>query len=137
MALRSIGALRRAALGALLTIIYMAGLVFGPARQHARLGIDSIAVLATYLVALAGLAVERVMVDGATWYWSITNRAGADTALTGTVPLPPGQPVGGAALATTAVGTDVALVAPVLSVAVTLIRRVTPASAFVRTYVLA
>ncbi|MDX6574017.1 MAG: cation:H+ antiporter [Gaiellales bacterium] len=45
-----------AALGALLTIIYMAGLVFRPAKQHARLGIDSIAVLTTYLLALAGLA---------------------------------------------------------------------------------
>ena len=53
------------------------------------------------------------------------------------MPLPLGQPVAGAALATTAVGTDVALVAPVLSVAVTFTRRVTPASAFVRTYVLA
>ena len=44
------------ALGALLTIIYMAGLVFRPARQHARLGLDSIAVLAAYLVGVVGLA---------------------------------------------------------------------------------
>ena len=56
--------------------------------------------------------------------------------MTGTVPVPPGQPVAGAALATTAVGTDVAPVEPVLSVATTFTRSVTPASAFVRTYVL-
>jgi cation:H+ antiporter len=45
------------ALGALLTIIYMAGLVFRPARQHAHLGVDSMAVLAVYLLGVAGLAV--------------------------------------------------------------------------------
>ena len=44
------------ALGMLLTIIYMAGLVFRPARQHARLGVDSIAVLGVYLLGVAGLA---------------------------------------------------------------------------------
>jgi cation:H+ antiporter len=44
------------ALGALLTLVYMAGLVFRPQRQHARLGIDSIAVLAIYAVGIAGLA---------------------------------------------------------------------------------
>lgn len=44
------------ALGALLTIIYMAGLLFRPAREHARLGVDSIAVLAVYLVGVVGLA---------------------------------------------------------------------------------
>ena len=44
-----------AALGAILTLVYMAGLIFRPATQHARLGIDSIAVLAIYLTAVAGL----------------------------------------------------------------------------------
>jgi cation:H+ antiporter len=29
------------ALGALLTLVYMAGLVFRPAKEHARLGVDS------------------------------------------------------------------------------------------------
>ncbi|MCU1599490.1 MAG: sodium:calcium antiporter, partial [Frankiales bacterium] len=43
------------ALGALLTIIYMAGLLFRPAHQHARLGIDSIAVLAAYALGVVGL----------------------------------------------------------------------------------
>ncbi len=43
------------ALGAILTIIYMAGLVCRPARNHARMGIDSIAVIATYLIGVAGL----------------------------------------------------------------------------------
>ncbi|MEO7587674.1 MAG: hypothetical protein ABIS84_06560 [Arachnia sp.] len=42
-------------LGALLTVVYMAGLVFRPSRQHARLGIDSIAVLGLYLVGVVGL----------------------------------------------------------------------------------
>ncbi|RMB61564.1 sodium:calcium antiporter [Tessaracoccus antarcticus] len=42
-------------LGALLTVVYMAGLVFRPAKQHARLGIDSIAVLVLYLAGVAGL----------------------------------------------------------------------------------
>ncbi len=44
------------ALGALLTLIYMAGLLFRPAREHARLGADSIAVLVIYVVGIAGLA---------------------------------------------------------------------------------
>ncbi len=44
------------ALGALLTIIYMAGLLFRPAKEHARLGIDSIAVLSVYILGVAGLA---------------------------------------------------------------------------------
>jgi cation:H+ antiporter len=44
------------ALAALLTIIYMGGLLFRPARVHARLGVDSIAVLAVYLLGVAGLA---------------------------------------------------------------------------------
>ena len=45
------------ALGALLTLIYLAGLLFRPAKQHARLGIDSIAVLVVYVIGIAGLAV--------------------------------------------------------------------------------
>jgi len=44
------------ALAALLTIIYMAGLLFRPAKEHLRLGIDSIAVLTVYLIGVAGLA---------------------------------------------------------------------------------
>jgi cation:H+ antiporter len=44
------------ALGALLTVVYMAGLVFRPQRQWARMGIDSIAVLVLYLVGITGLA---------------------------------------------------------------------------------
>lgn len=42
-------------LGALLTVVYMTGLLFRPAREHARLGIDSIAVLAIYLLGVVGL----------------------------------------------------------------------------------
>ncbi|MGB9376673.1 MAG: sodium:calcium antiporter [Mycobacteriales bacterium] len=42
-------------LGALLTVVYMAGLLFRPAKEHARLGIDSIAVLFLYAVGIAGL----------------------------------------------------------------------------------
>jgi cation:H+ antiporter len=44
------------ALAALLTVIYMAGLLFRPAKEHARLGIDSIAVLGVYILGVAGLA---------------------------------------------------------------------------------
>jgi len=44
------------ALGALLTITYMAGLLFRPAREHARLGVDSIAVVGIYLLGVVGLA---------------------------------------------------------------------------------
>lgn len=43
------------ALGAALTIIYIAGLIFRPKRQFFRLGADSIAVLALYAVGIAGL----------------------------------------------------------------------------------
>ncbi|MDO5711552.1 MAG: sodium:calcium antiporter [Micrococcales bacterium] len=42
-------------LGALLTVVYMAGLLFRPAKEHARLGIDSIAVLVLYLLGVVGL----------------------------------------------------------------------------------
>ncbi len=44
-------------LGGLLTIVYMAGLLFRPAKQHARLGIDSIAVLVLYAIGVLGLIV--------------------------------------------------------------------------------
>ncbi len=43
--------------GALLTLIYMAGLLFRPKKQHARMGIDSIAVLIVYLITVIGLVV--------------------------------------------------------------------------------
>jgi len=42
-------------LGALLTVVYIAGLLFRPAKQHARLGIDSIAVLSLYILGVIGL----------------------------------------------------------------------------------
>jgi cation:H+ antiporter len=42
-------------LGGLLTIIYMGGLLFRPSTQHARLGIDSIAVLVVYVLGIVGL----------------------------------------------------------------------------------
>jgi cation:H+ antiporter len=42
-------------LGALLTVVYIVGLLFRPAKQHARLGIDSIVVLVLYLLGVAGL----------------------------------------------------------------------------------
>ncbi len=42
-------------LGALLTVVYIAGLLFRPAKQHAGLGIDSIAVLVLYLIGVGGL----------------------------------------------------------------------------------
>jgi cation:H+ antiporter len=44
-------------LGALLTLIYLGGLLFRPAKEHARMGIDSIAVLAVYIVGVIGLVV--------------------------------------------------------------------------------
>jgi cation:H+ antiporter len=44
------------ALGALLTVVYMAGLVFRPQRQRLRMGIDSIAVLILYAAGIVGLA---------------------------------------------------------------------------------
>jgi cation:H+ antiporter len=45
------------ALGALLTVVYMAGLVFRPQRQRLRMGVDSITVLILYALGIAGLAV--------------------------------------------------------------------------------
>jgi cation:H+ antiporter len=44
------------ALGALLTVVYMFGLVFRPQRQWLRMGPDSIAVLILYLTGISGLA---------------------------------------------------------------------------------
>ena len=44
-----------AALAGVLTLIYMAGLLFRPSKDHAGMGIDSIAVVAVYVVGIAGL----------------------------------------------------------------------------------
>jgi cation:H+ antiporter len=44
-----------AALGALLTVVYMWGLVFRPARRVLGLGIDSLVVLVLYVLGIAGL----------------------------------------------------------------------------------
>jgi cation:H+ antiporter len=43
------------ALGMLLTVVYIFGLVFRPRRQFARMGIDSVVVLVLYVVGVAGL----------------------------------------------------------------------------------
>jgi cation:H+ antiporter len=43
------------ALGGLLTIVYMTGLVLRPQRQVLRMGIDSLAVLVLYAIGIAGL----------------------------------------------------------------------------------
>lgn len=43
------------ALGAALTIVYMAGLIFRPRREVLRMGIDSVVVIVLYLVGIAGL----------------------------------------------------------------------------------
>jgi cation:H+ antiporter len=44
-----------AALGVLLTIVYMWGLVMRPARRILRMGVDSLAVLVLYAIGIAGL----------------------------------------------------------------------------------
>jgi cation:H+ antiporter len=43
------------ALGALLTAVYLGGLIFRPTRRLLRMGVDSLAVLILYLVGIAGL----------------------------------------------------------------------------------
>src|SRR5690348_40956 len=43
------------ALGILLTVVYVTGLIFRPRRQFARMGIDSLLVLVLYLVGVLGL----------------------------------------------------------------------------------
>lgn len=43
------------ALGALLTLVYVAGLLFRPRRRVARMGVDSLVVLLLYVVGIAGL----------------------------------------------------------------------------------
>jgi len=43
------------ALGALLTLVYVVGLVFRPQHRRARMGLDSIVVLVLYAVGVAGL----------------------------------------------------------------------------------
>ncbi len=45
------------ALGILLTVVYLWGLLFRPERQWARLGPDSIAVVALYVLGIVGLAI--------------------------------------------------------------------------------
>jgi cation:H+ antiporter len=44
-----------AALGILLTAVYVVGLIFRPRRQMFGLGLDSLAVLILYVVGVAGL----------------------------------------------------------------------------------
>ncbi|MER0450000.1 hypothetical protein ABR738_36585 [Streptomyces sp. Edi4] len=44
------------ALGAVLTSVYVAGLIFRPRRQYLRMGIDSLAVVVMYAAGIAGLA---------------------------------------------------------------------------------
>ncbi len=44
-------------LAAALTVVYLAGLLFRPAKEHARLGVDSIAVLILYVLGVVGLIV--------------------------------------------------------------------------------
>ncbi|MFJ8360762.1 sodium:calcium antiporter [Streptomyces sp. NPDC093984] len=44
------------ALGIILTVVYMAGLVFRPRRQYARMGVDSVTAVIVYLAGIAGLA---------------------------------------------------------------------------------
>jgi len=43
------------ALGALLTAVYLVGLIFRPTRRVLRMGVDSLAVLVLYLLGIAGL----------------------------------------------------------------------------------
>jgi cation:H+ antiporter len=43
------------ALGVLLTAAYVAGLIFRPQRNIARMGVDSLAVLVLYVLGIAGL----------------------------------------------------------------------------------
>lgn len=43
------------ALGALLTVIYLVGLIFRPQRRILRMGVDSLVVLALYLIGVVGL----------------------------------------------------------------------------------
>ena len=43
------------ALGALLTVVYVAGLLFRPQRRVLRMGVDSLVVLVLYVVGIVGL----------------------------------------------------------------------------------
>ncbi len=43
------------ALGALLTLVFVTGLLFRPQRRIARMGVDSLVVLLLYLAGVAGL----------------------------------------------------------------------------------
>ncbi len=42
-------------LGVLLTVVYMAGLIFRPRLQVGRMGVDSLAVLLLYVLGVGGL----------------------------------------------------------------------------------
>ncbi|MEO8827179.1 sodium:calcium antiporter [Lapillicoccus sp.] len=42
-------------LGALLTLVYVVGLIFRPSRNHYRMGVDSIVVLVLYVIGVVGL----------------------------------------------------------------------------------
>ncbi|MEU3339433.1 hypothetical protein ACWCQ1_30455 [Streptomyces sp. NPDC002144] len=44
------------ALGVILTVVHMGGLVFRPRHQYARMGVDSVTVVVVHLVGVAGLA---------------------------------------------------------------------------------
>ncbi|MFF4025950.1 hypothetical protein [Nocardia elegans] len=44
------------ALGGVLTLVYMTGLVFRPRRQWLRMGPDSLTVLVVYVLGVVGLA---------------------------------------------------------------------------------
>ena len=43
------------ALGALLTVVYLVGLVLRPQRRVLRMGVDSLVVLVLYVVGIVGL----------------------------------------------------------------------------------
>jgi len=43
------------AVGALLTLVYLVGLIFRPQRRIARMGVDSLVVLVLYLLSIGGL----------------------------------------------------------------------------------
>ena len=58
------------ALGVLLTLVYLTGLVFRPQRRIARMGVDSLAVLVLYALGVAGLfAVAGKLIHGHSSRW--------------------------------------------------------------------
>ncbi|WNM31624.1 hypothetical protein RKE30_14995 [Streptomyces sp. Li-HN-5-11] len=48
--------IRLTALGVILTVVHMAGRIFRPRRQYARMGIDSVATVVIHLLGIAGRA---------------------------------------------------------------------------------